>query len=78
MRKIMLLILFMPLQTLATPPECPLYATTHDCLQSVEENYKSYIDFIDQEYNPPKEELIEAANTIKKYETLACQKTCLN
>lgn len=78
MRKIMLLTLFMPLQAFANPPECPIYANTYDCLQSVEENYKSYIDFIDEEYNSPKEELIEAANTIKKYEALACQKTCLN
>lgn len=78
MWKLLFLTLFMPFQAFATPSECPLYANKQDCLQSVENNYKTYLDFLDEEYNSPKDELIEAANSIRHFESLACQKTCLN
>ena len=66
------------LNAFSNPPECPLYATKGKCLASVERNYKNFLDFIEKEYDFPEDPLIEAANDIKKYESLACQKTCLN
>ena len=79
MRILFLLILLIPLQAFAEAPECPEYANKYQCLQSVEENYKRFLDFIDDEYVPKEEEiLIQAALDIKHYEGLACQKTCLN
>jgi len=79
MRILILLILFMPLQAFAKAPECPAYSNKRDCLHSVDENYQNYFDFIDEEYpEDKKSELIKAANDIKFFESLACQKTCLN
>jgi hypothetical protein len=74
----LIIFLFSAVNAFARAPECPLYSTKKECLASVEENYKNFLDFIEEEYDPPQEKLIEAANDIKKYETLACQKTCLN
>ena len=78
MRTLILLILLMPLQVFANPPECPGYSNKHDCLRSVNENYEQFLDFINKEYSDGEEELIQAANDIKHYESLACQKTCWN
>jgi hypothetical protein len=73
------------MHTSAKAPECPLYNNKHACLLSVESNHKRYIDFINQttdEEDPAdpfeKEKLIQASLDIKKYESLACQKTCLD
>ncbi|MBY0272433.1 MAG: hypothetical protein K2X02_03325 [Alphaproteobacteria bacterium] len=77
----LIIFLFSALNAFASVPECPLYSTKRECLASVEENYKNFLDFIDnieKEYNSPQDTLIDAANDIKKYESLACQKTCLN
>lgn len=74
----LIIFLFSVTSAFAKAPECPLYSTKKECLASVEENYKNFLDFIEEEYDSPQEKLIEAANDIKKYETLACQKTCLN
>lgn len=74
----LLIFLFSSLNVFASAPECPLYPTKRECLASVEENYKKFLDFIEEEYDSPKDTLIEAANDIKKYESLACQKTCIN
>ena len=74
----LLFFLFFNLNAFASAPECPLYSTKRECLASVEENYRKFLNFIDEEYESPKDILIEAANDIKKYESFACQKTCLN
>ena len=78
MRILTLLIVFSSVDAFAIAPECPLYSNKRDCLQSVEENYKNFLDFIEEEYNDPREEMIQAARDIKHHESLACQKTCLN
>ncbi|EKE08933.1 MAG: hypothetical protein ACD_16C00234G0006 [uncultured bacterium] len=78
MRQLALLSLFFSWDAFAIAPECPLYPNKHVCLLSVEENYKNFLEFIDEEYLDPKEEIIEAANDIKHFESLACHKTCLN
>lgn len=75
---VLFIFLFSSLNAFASAPECPLYSTKRECLASVEENYKNFLDFIEKEYDSPQDTLIEAANDIKKYESLACQKTCLN
>lgn len=75
---VLIIFLFSATSAFAKAPECPLYSIKKECLASVEENYKNFLDFIEEEYDSPQEKLIEAANDIKKYETLACQKTCLN
>jgi len=75
---VLFIFLFSSTTAFANAPECPLYSTKRECLASVEENYKKFLDFIEEEYDSPKETLIDAANDIKKYESLACQKTCLN
>ena len=76
MRLLTFLILLMPLQVFAIAPECPGHLNKHNCLQSVEENYKNFLDFIEEAEE--KDKLIQAANDVKHYESLACQKTCLN
>lgn len=81
MRKYLILILFMPAQTFAKAPECPLYNNKYECLQSVESNYNNFLDFLNETTDEDpiaKEKLIEASFDIKKYETLACHKTCLD
>ncbi len=75
---VLFIFLFSGMNAFASAPECPLYSTKRECLASVEENYRKFLDFIEEEYDSPKDTLIEAANDIKKYESLACQKTCLN
>ena len=77
MRKFIWILLLLPLDVLAKAPECPLYQNKMQCLTSVEENYKNFLDFIDEE-DDDKDKLIQAATDIKHYEALACQKTCLN
>ena len=78
MRTFILLILFMPGYVFAMAPECPLYSNKHNCLQSVEENYDKLLDFIKEGYSEDNDELIQAAGDTKHFESLACQKTCLN
>jgi hypothetical protein len=87
MGKYMILILLMSEQVFATPPECPLFKNKNECLISVESNYNRYLDFInentindstDEEDILEKDRLIQASLDIKKYESLACHKTCLN
>jgi len=79
MRMLIFLTLVMSLDAFAKPPECPMHPNKRECLSSVEENYKNLLDFIEQEIKEEsKVELIEAANHVKHYESLACQKTCLN
>jgi hypothetical protein len=69
-------------QTFAQPPECPLFKNKQDCMRSVKSNFdktRQYLDEIMDEEDPTKmEELILASLDVQKYETLACQKTCLN
>lgn len=82
MRTLILFTLLLPLQALAEAPECPIYPNKRMCLTSVDESLKKFLDFIDTEYSEDpedkKKEMIQAANDIKHYESLACQKTCLN
>lgn len=79
MSRLTFLFLFIPLQVFAKAPECPLYNNKHECLLSVEENYINSLDFINKEYEEKSQpEWIDAANDVKFYEALACQKTCLN
>lgn len=82
MRKFLILILCMPLHAFAEAPECPAYKNKKECLLSVENNYenlfKDIIEESDEKDPEKKEELIQASLDIKKYETLACQRTCLN
>lgn len=81
MRTYLILILLLPTQLFGKAPECPLYPTKKDCLRSVESNYDSLLDFINEsteEGEPEREKLIEASRDIKKYESLACQRTCFN
>ncbi|MDZ4322850.1 MAG: hypothetical protein U1A05_02035 [Alphaproteobacteria bacterium] len=75
---VLFIFLFSAQNAFASAPECPLYSTKQECLSSVEENYRNFLDFIEKEYDSTQDALIEAANDIKKYESLACQKTCLN
>jgi hypothetical protein len=64
MRKLILLLLLLPFSVQA--------------LKSVMENYEGLIDFIQRESQEKEPEMIQAANDIKRYESLACKKTCLN
>ncbi len=74
------LIVLLPLQAMAKAPECPLYSNKKLCLAAVDESYKNYLDYLKDEYTDETRptELIQAANDVKHYERLACQKTCLN
>ena len=80
MGKYLILILLIPVQSLAEAPECPFYQNKQECLRSVESNYKNFLDFIneatDEEEPVERDRLIQASLDIKKYEGLACQKTC--
>jgi len=78
MKVVIFLISLMTAPAFAKAPECPLFPDRKTCLRSTEENYKNFLDFIEEEYNDPKDELIQAAVDIKHFETLACEKTCLN
>jgi hypothetical protein len=85
MRNFIWLLLLIPVDVFAKAPECPLYANKHECLSSVEKNYREFLDFIDAENGSYDEEdekernkLLMAAADIKHFESLACQKTCLN
>jgi hypothetical protein len=82
MRNLILLTFVMSLQAFAKPPECPIHPNKRECLQSVDQNFHDLLDFLEEEYNnenkAEKIEMIDAANDIKYYESLACQKTCLN
>jgi hypothetical protein len=77
MRNLIWLLLLLPVDVFAKAPECPLYENKMKCLSSVEDNYKNFLDFINEE-DEDKDKLIQAAVDIKHYETLACQKTCVN
>lgn len=76
------LIIGMSGQIFAQPPECPIFKNKKDCLQSVNDNYNKYRKYIDEmmdEEDPTKtDDLILTSLDIKKYESLACEKTCLN
>jgi len=77
MRKLLILIVFMSEQTFATPPECPLFKNKKECLAAVDKDNQRLLDFIGNEENPDAEdELLQAFLDIKKYESLACHKTC--
>ena len=82
MGKYLILFLLFPAQVFADAPECPIQKNKRSCLAFVEENDKKFREFIDGSTSEDdliqKEQMIEAAVDIKKYETLACQKTCLN
>lgn len=69
-------------QTFAKPPECPIYKNKQACLLSVADHYNRSQEFIkemtDEEDQEEREKLIQASLDIKKYESLACQKTCFN
>lgn len=82
MRNLFILILFIPMHAFAEAPECPTYKNKKECLLSVENNFESlFKDIVEEsdENNPAKkEELIQASLDIKKYESLACERTCLN
>lgn len=74
--------ILMATQTYANPPECPLYKDKGECLRSVESNYNNFLDFINQSTDDEdaneRDKLLQASLDIKKYESLACQRTCLN
>lgn len=82
MHKFFILILCMPLASFAEPPECPIFKNKKECLLSVDQNFKNLFEDIlkesDEDDPEKKQELIEASLDIKKYESLACQRTCLN
>ena len=81
MGKYLILMLLFPVQTFAEAPECPIQKNKRSCIASVEKNYYDGLEFIEEntnKENPERDELIRATLDIKKYETLACQKTCLN
>ena len=80
MRILILMIILLPFQAMAKAPECPLYPNKKQCLFAVDETYKNYLDYLKEEYTDEMRptELIQAANDVKHYESLACQKTCLN
>jgi hypothetical protein len=77
-----IIIFLMPMQTFAKAPECPLYNNKQECLHSVESNYNEFLDFINENTEDEnlieRDKLIQASLDIKKYEMLACQKTCLD
>lgn len=82
MRKYIILILLAPTQIFAKAPECPMYNNKQECLHFVKSNYEDFLKFIDEntdaEDSIEKTKLIQASLDIKKYESLACEKTCLN
>ena len=80
MRKYLILTLLMQVQAFAKAPECPMYNTKQECLLSVQQNYDNFLDFIKEnaDDDDEKNQLIQASLDIKKYESLACQKTCLD
>lgn len=81
MRKFFILILCLPINAFALAPECPIFKNKKECLQSVQENFENlFKDILEEsrENEKKKEELIQASLDIKKYETLACERTCLN
>jgi hypothetical protein len=69
-------------QTFAHPPECPLFKNKQDCMHSVQSTYEKSLKFIDENTSEEdllvKDKMLEASLDIKKYESLACQKTCLH
>lgn len=77
MRIFAFLILFLPYQALGKAPECPSYGTKKECLNSVDYNYDMFLDLLKDDEQLT-DELILAAVDIKKYESLACEKTCIN
>jgi hypothetical protein len=77
MRILAFLILFLPLKAFGKAPECPAYSTKKECLNSVDYNYEMLLDFLKEDERLT-DDLILAANDIKKYENLACLKTCIN
>lgn len=80
MRTLILLILLMPTSVFAKAPECPLYSNKSSCIKSVEKNYENFLELLkeEEEETNDKDKLIQAAVDVKYFETLACQKTCLN
>ena len=78
MRNLIWLLLLLPVNVSAKAPECPAYSTKKECLQSVDDNFNKLFEFLNEEEGDFKKKLIQAATDIKHYETLACQKTCLN
>ena len=74
-----IILISVPMELMAKAPECPLFENRTLCLASVEENYKQFLDFIEDEYGDPgADDMLQAAADIKHFETLACEKTCLN
>lgn len=80
MRIYLLLISLIPTQSFGKAPECPAHQTKRECLLAVEDQYDSFLDFINNttDEGDERNKLIQASRDIRKYETLACQKTCLN
>ncbi len=76
------LILLIPFQAFANAPECPGYGSTKECLKAVDRDFEKLLDFIKDEFgDQEKDQLILAsrnAKDVKNYESLACEKTCLN
>ncbi|MBI2706807.1 MAG: hypothetical protein HYX35_00585 [Proteobacteria bacterium] len=76
------LTLLIPFQALAKAPECPGYSSKKECLNAVDQDFEKLLDFIRDEFeDKEKDKLILAtrnANDVKYYESLACEKTCLN
>ncbi|MBY0293407.1 MAG: hypothetical protein K2W92_09005 [Alphaproteobacteria bacterium] len=77
MRKLLLLSLLIPFQAFARAPECPTYDNKRECMHSVDDNYDKLLEDIKQEYDD-QPELIQAANSVKSFETKACEQTCFN
>jgi hypothetical protein len=77
MRIFAFLILFLPYQALGKAPECPGYASKKECLNSVDQNYDMFFDLLIEDEQLT-DDLILAANDTKKYESFACEKTCIN
>lgn len=81
MRTLFIFLTIISSQVWAKPTECPEYKNKRECLLAATENYQDLLDFINENYeedSPKKTELIEASLDTKKYESLACQKTCFN
>lgn len=78
MNRLFAILFLLPLSVQAKAPECPIFKNKEACLKSVSDNYEGLIDYINKLDAIDKEhEMIEAAKTIKKYETFACERTCL-
>lgn len=81
MRTCLILLFMIPTYTFAVAPECPGYKTKKECLASVDNNFRNFLDFIDDTEEDDldrKQELIQASLDIKKFEARACHRTCLN